>query len=33
MPLTFVFVYREDAMFARCIGEYVITVQMFLTLC
>ena len=27
MPLAFVFVYRENAMFARCIGEYVITVK------
>ena len=33
MPPNFVLVYREDSMFARSIGEYVITVQMFLTLC
>ena len=33
MPLTFVFVYRENEMFDRSIGEYVITVQMFLTFC
>ena len=32
MSLTFVLVYREDVMFARSIGEYVITEQMFLTL-
>ena len=32
MPLTFLFVYRENAMFACSIGEYVITVQMSLTL-
>ena len=30
MPLTFVLVYCEDAMFALNIGEFVITVQMFL---
>ena len=29
MSLSFVFVYREDAMFAGSIGEYVITEQMF----
>ena len=28
MPLTFVFVYRKNAMFDRSIGEYVITEQM-----
>ena len=33
MPLPFVLVYQKNAMFARSIGEYVITVQMFLTLC
>ena len=32
MPHTFVFVYRKNAMFARSIGEYVMTEQMFLTL-
>ena len=31
MPLTFVFVYRKNAMFARSIGEYVIT-EIFLIL-
>ena len=33
MPLTFVFVYRENAMFSCSIGEFVITVKMLLTLC
>ena len=29
MPLNFVFVYRKDKMFARSIGEYVITKNCF----
>ena len=33
MPLTFVFIYRENEIVARGIGEYLITVKMFLTLC
>ena len=33
MPLTFVLVYCKNAMFARIIEEYVITMQIFLTLC
>ena len=33
MPLTFVFVYQKNAMFACSIGEHVITEEMFLTLC
>ena len=33
MPLTFVLVYRKNEMLARSIGEYVITVQIFLTMC